>query len=215
MCAFSKYMLTSWLVVLVVTFQAALSQRRASIHEVQPSERDVVHAVWVNGPTISGKVTSRTWPHFGSGASSSSSSVCTTHGDYFTGYDDEGSYCEPADGTLDEESLLVLHSGHVAIVVDAGGLSGSIGGRNMFPKIGSVSGLPAASTAREILDVLPAIVTNISLETTCSESPGSSYFLGASSGHFFQLGLVRQGHAVTQLTLSSLQFEARFFLTPS
>ena len=32
-------------------------QRSATVHEVQPSTRDRVHSIWLNGPTFSGTVT--------------------------------------------------------------------------------------------------------------------------------------------------------------
>ena len=40
------------------------AQRSATVHEVQPLVRDRVHALWLNGPTFSGKVSGGTWPNF-------------------------------------------------------------------------------------------------------------------------------------------------------
>jgi len=43
------------------------AQRSASVHEVQPSTRDRVHAVWLNGPTFTSKLSGGAnlqWPSF-------------------------------------------------------------------------------------------------------------------------------------------------------
>ena len=43
------------------------AQRSATVHEVQPSARDRVHAIWLNGPTFSSKVAGAAqsfWPSF-------------------------------------------------------------------------------------------------------------------------------------------------------
>ena len=45
----------------------AAAPRPATVHEVQPSTRDRVHSIWLNGPTFSGKLSGAAhlnWPSF-------------------------------------------------------------------------------------------------------------------------------------------------------
>ena len=187
------------------------TQRTATVHEVQPTLRDAIHSVWVNGPTLSAKLASSassSWPPFQTGATTRPGSKCLTRDDTrYTGYDDSGLYCEAASTSLDDNAHLLLHSGRLGIVVDAGGLSApsSSNARNLFPKLGA---LGATARAREAYDQLSAATTSIALDVTCS-SGTTTYVLGTSrEDSFVQVGLVRQGHAVTQVTLSGLEFQS-------
>lgn len=182
--------------------------RPATVHEVQPTPRDTVHTVWINGPTISTKNTATLWPVFADGISTLAGSHCAETGDSYTGYNDNGKYCQAASPALDENAHLVLYSGRLGIVVDAGGLHAmEPHPRNLLPKLGVVSG--AAATAREVYDALDATATNIALDVSCS-GVTSTYVLGTTSTvaeGFVQVGLVRQGHSVTQVTLTGLEFQ--------
>jgi len=185
-------------------------QRTASVHEVQPDLRDTVHAVWPNGPTYNGKLSgsaSSSWPTFQAGVPTRAGSLCAQRDDTrYTGYDDSGRYCEAASTALDDNAQLLLHSGRLGIVVDAGGLQAVAGShsRNLFPKLGALN---ATMTAREAYDALSASETNFTLDVTCGTST-IRYVLGTIGGTSVQVGLVRQGHTVTQLTLSGLEFQS-------
>ena len=193
-----------WLALLL----AARAQRLATVHEVQPSAFDTVHAVWINGPTYSQKLpssASSAWPEFQANVPTRSGLRCTTRDDTrYTGYDDSGVYCEAADTALDDNAHLLLHSGRLAIVVDAGGLRGSGGARNLFPKLGAVD---VSAAPRVIYDALPSIATSITMTVACS-SGVETYVLGTSDDTYVQVALVRQGHAVTQVTLTGLEFQS-------
>jgi len=81
------------------------------VHEVQPTIRDSVHTVWLNGPSSSAQLGGG-WPAFDSG-SGSTNGQCTTHDDSFTGYTSGGQHREPSGPEVDENALLVMHSGHI------------------------------------------------------------------------------------------------------
>ena len=186
----------------------AVAQRSAAVHEVQPSPLDRVHAIWLNGPTFTGKVWGGSWPTFQASAATTAGTKCASRDDArYTGYDDSGTYCEAASTALDNDAHLLLHSGRLGIVVDAGGLKAAASShqRNLLPRLGAVSG--TAKAAREIYDALNASSTNITLDVTCGGGT-TSYVLGAPSDAFVQVGLVRQGHTVTQVTLSGLEFQS-------
>ena len=184
-------------------------QRKATVHEVQPSLRDAVHAVWLHGPTFSAKLASSAsaaWPAFEDGVATRAVTRCATRDDTrFTGYDDSGHYCEAASTALDDDAHLLLHSGRLGVVVDAGGLraQASSNSRNLFPKLGPVS---AAATPRETYDALEVAASNATMSVSCS-SGTALYVLGTSGDAFVQIGLVRQGHAVTQVSLTGLEFQ--------
>jgi hypothetical protein len=129
----------------------------------------------------------------------------------YTGYDEEGRYCEAASPALDDEAHLLLHSGRLGVVVDAGGLKAPANSyaRNLFPRLGATSGTEA--TPQAVYDALGTTSTTITLDTACELDSSSrvELLLGtAGGGDFVQVGLVRQGHTVTQVTLTNLQFES-------
>ena len=128
------------------------AQHTAAVHEVQPSSKDLVHAVWMNGPSLSSKLpssSSAAWPAFKASASTRAGERCATRDDTsYTGYDSDGRYCEAASTKLDDEAHLLLHSGRLGLVVDAGGLEAGVNGkvpsrRNLFPKLGGLISEPA------------------------------------------------------------------------
>ena len=195
---------------ILLLFIQSCSARTVTTNEVQPDLRDLVKPVWLNGPTYSAKMGGN-WPSFTPGTISKSSTECL-HNDKYTGYKDNGDYCEKGSTALDDNAHLLIYSGRVGIVLDAAGLSNSnVALRNLFPKIGSVPAISSASkvthTHTEVFNALPTATTDISLTTTCSNNVITKYTLGTSEAKFVKVGLVRQGHAVTQLTVSALQFE--------
>lgn len=195
--------------ILLPGLLAPAQQRLAAVHEVQPSSRDAVHAVWPHGPTFSEKLPSGAaapWPTFAEGVASRSGARCSTRDERYTGYDEDGSYCEAASTALDTNAHLLLYSGRLGLVVDAGGLTAAAdsGLRNLVPKVGALGGEMAA---RQAYDTLPAASTSITLDTTCP-SGTTTYVLGTSGGSFVQTGLVRQGHTVTQVSLTGLEFQS-------
>ena len=121
----------------------------------------------------------------------------------YTGYDEHGYYCEAASPALDDAAHLLLHSGRLGIVVDAGGLKApaSSGNRNLFPRLGATSG--AEATPRAVSNAFDATKTAITLDIVCEESNDSSYTLGTADGDFVQVGLVRQVTLHTPFTLHS------------
>lgn len=144
--------------------------RTAAVHEVQPSLRDTVHAVWLEGPTTSAKLphgAAASWPAFQDGLATRPGSKCATRDDArYTGYDESGRYCEAASTALDDNAHLLLHSGRLGIVVDAGGLRApaSSNARALFPKLGALS---STTTAREAYDALSAISSSLTMDITC------------------------------------------------
>ena len=184
------------------------AQRSATVHEVQPSARDRVHAIWLNGPTFSGKVSGGAWPTFQADVATRSGAMCLARDDArYSGYDESGNYCEAASTVLDDDAHLLIHSGQLGVVVDVGGLKApaSSHARNLLPRLGAMSG--TAATLRAVYDALDATSTNITLEVAC-RSETTHYVLGTAGGDFVQIGLVRQGHTVTQVTLTGLQFQS-------
>jgi hypothetical protein len=196
--------------LLFIGLAVVAAQRTATVQEVQPSERDVTHAIWINGPAYSSKLdssASASWPSFQSSDATRTGTRCATFDHKYTGYDENGRYCKAASSALDDDAHLLLHSGRLGIVMDAGGLQAAVSSnsRNLFPKLGA---LPATGTAREAYDALQASDTSITLETTCG-SETTNYVLGVSGyDSFVQAGLVRQGHAVTQVTLTGIEFQS-------
>ena len=144
---------------------AASEPRSASVHEVQPTLRDVVTSVWINGPAHSGKLGK--FPTFGTG-SLKTDTQCTTKDDKFTGYDATGSYCERASDMLDQNAHLLLASGRLGLVIDARGLdpSTAVGSRKLFLKLGKTSG----SSPRKIYENLPSADHSINFKMTCHEN---------------------------------------------
>ena len=89
------------------TVLAVVAQRKATVHEVQPSALDRVHAVWLNGPSFSAKLGGN-FPAFQAGVATRSGTRCATRDDTrYTGYDDLGLYCEAASTALDDEAHLL------------------------------------------------------------------------------------------------------------
>ena len=189
-------------------FVLVQSMRIASVHEVQPSHADVVHTVWLNGPAHTGKAQ---WVPKNFNAKKTTE--CTTFDDKFTGYTTTGQYCAPSTTTLDDQPHLLIYSGRMSVVLDAGGINGEPASRNLIPKLGSLSQVSQQTAAtmkpKEIYDATTLASADISLITTCSGGDGTAttkYFLGTEQTRFVPIGLVRQGHVVTQVTLSSLVF---------
>ena len=183
-------------------------QRSATVHEVQPSTRDRVHAIWLNGPTFSGKASGGSWPNFQADVATRPGTTCAARdAARYTGYDEDGRYCEAASTKLDDDAHLLLHSGRLGVVVDVGGLKAPVSSRarNLMPRFGATSGTVA--TPRAVYDALDMTSTNITLDVACGESESTSYVLGTAGGDFVQIGLVRQGHTVTQVTLTGLEFQ--------
>ncbi len=54
---------------------------------------------------------------------------------------------------------------------------------------------------------MPSSQTTITLTTDCSDGSSDVYVLGTSNDWFFQTGLVRQGHTMTQLSLTALVWD--------
>jgi hypothetical protein len=184
------------------------SRAQATLQQVQPTVRDTVHTIWVNGPTHTGKIGGN-WPSFGT-SSGDTSSQCTTRDDGFTGYDSGGSYCEDASNELNEEAHLMIYSGHLGMVMDAFGADTDISNGvqpNIFPKFGSTFDVPVNASVREIYDALPSSDFEFLLEVDC-DGTITSYTLGtdAKSGAV-STGLVRQGHTMTQITITTLEWK--------
>ena len=98
----------------------------------------------------------------------------------YTGYDENGYYCEAASPALDDAAHLLIHSARLGIVVDAGGLKApaSSDTRNLFPRLGATSG--AEATPRAVYDVLEVSKAAITLDIACEEYNNSSFTLGTA-----------------------------------
>ncbi len=105
--------------------RGAEGAHNASVAEVVPSLRDVVHTVFMNGPTHSGKI-GNNWPTFSAGVAGDSSSQCTTYDDAFTGYTASGAYCQASSPDLNDQAHVLVASGHLGLVLDIGGLGAAV-----------------------------------------------------------------------------------------
>ena len=160
---------------MLVLLGLVAAQRPATVHEVQPSSRDRVHAIWLNGPTFTGKVSGGGWPAFEADVATRSGAMCAARDDErYSGYDEGGLYCEAASPALDDDAHLLLHSGRLGVVVDVGPHA-----RNLLPRLGATSG--TAATARAVYDALNTSSTNITLDVACG-SVNTSYVLGTTGG---------------------------------
>ena len=164
-------------------------------HQVMPSLRHRTHAVWLNGPTNSDKLKINDyWPEFGA-LKGMSGAQCTRKDDKYTGYDTEGAYCQRASGGLNTNPHLALYSGKIGVVVDTRAANG------LFPKLGTTASISneSLSAPRQVYDHLPDSSSNIKVDIC-----GKEYSLAPPREKLFiPSQLVRQGHAVTQVTLSN------------
>ena len=104
----------------------AYAARATAISEIVPNERDRTHAVWMNGPTHTGKIGGN-WPSFTDAAGSTDSQCTTALGtDAFSGYRSNGRYCWSVGTEIDDEPYLLLASGNLGLVMNAGGLSADV-----------------------------------------------------------------------------------------
>eukprot|EP00520_Triparma_pacifica_P017112 CAMPEP_0118668116 /NCGR_PEP_ID=MMETSP0785-20121206/20171_1 /TAXON_ID=91992 /ORGANISM="Bolidomonas pacifica, Strain CCMP 1866" /LENGTH=1288 /DNA_ID=CAMNT_0006562661 /DNA_START=833 /DNA_END=4697 /DNA_ORIENTATION=- len=108
--------------------------------------------------------------------------VCEPSTAKFTGYNSGGSFCRSTNSGLDDNLL------------DVGGV-----GSTLVRQLG-------ATDHRSLKDVyanLPGAALSVTADLTCGSSAPTTYTLSSSST---QLGLVRAGHTVVQVTASGLQF---------
>jgi len=80
--------------------------------------------------------------------------------------------------------------------------------RHPNPGFRATGGLPATTSARAVYDALPALDTSeITMTTTCADPANSkTYVLGTSEPKFAQVGLVRQGVTMTQISVTALEW---------
>ena len=157
-------LLQTYHVRIISLADAAPTRRSTSISATaaQPDLRDRVHTLWMHGPTYPSKpkMSGTTWPSFGTG-SVKSSGTCDPTRQGFTGY--EGStatsgYCSPASsGFKDDPAHLLIHSGRLAVVLDAAASSG------LIAKLGVVSETNATSSAG-VYNSLSAASLNVTLD---------------------------------------------------
>ena len=191
-----------------VASSTGLSLRDASVNDVQPNARDMVHTVWLNGPTYSKKIennrlaTSK-WPPF-EGANAElglevshggSSDECNPKNARYSGFDANGKYCFSTSNHLDIAPHLTLHSGWVGLVLDA-----SMANGNVLPKFGAVPHEVSLGTTSEIYAALP----ESKLEVTLTTSKGVEYKLGKDSLDFAVVSAVRQGIVTAHILVTDL-----------
>lgn len=185
-----------------------ISLSEASVRDVQPNARDMVHTVWLNGPTYSKKIennrlaTSK-WPAFESAHAEvglevpqgDESEACNPKNARYSGFDANGKYCYSASNGLDNAPHLTLYSGWVGLVLDAGMANG-----NVLPKFGVVPHEVGSGTTAEIYAALP----ESNLEVTLTTSKGVEYKLGKQSSDFAVVSAVRQGIVTTHILVTDL-----------
>jgi len=162
--------------------------------------------VWLNGPGHSQQL-SGGWPDFGSPSSGSNGGECdvTDEDVRYTGYNVNGGFCRKASDSLDAKPHLVIYSGIVGVVLDASAGSGSL-----FPQLGSTGTFPFLDglSASEVSSGLA--VSAVTATTTLKCSNKSAEVLTAKpnpdKGSTAEFGLVRQGHAVTHVTVDNLKW---------
>jgi len=177
----------------------------ASADVVQPSWRDEVHAVWLNGPSNSAQLGGN-WPNFSDQAPLlyASEHVCDPARTAYTGYKTSGAYCQASSNGLNANPHLVMYSGLVGFVLDASAQDG-----NFFPRLGSTSSgaLTETMDATDAFESLTSSEVTATLNVQCTSIPQTTLTaktaIGASVAEF---GLVRKGHAVTQVTIDKLDW---------
>ena len=109
----------------------SLRTTSATLDSIQPTWRDEVHAVWVNGPLPRQQLGTEHWPLFGRTNTSdatpgnfvvggSTSGTCSPNLPTFTGYTNDGTaYCQPTNGHAQEHPHLLLYSGNLGVLLDA------------------------------------------------------------------------------------------------
>ena len=117
---------------------------------------------------------------------------------------------EQASPVLDQQAHLLIYSGRLSVAVDTVGLwaAASSNTRNLFHKLG-VPPEGSSSTPAEVYDALSDSETNITITLSgcTSANDDATYTLCVADDAFVRAGLVRQGHAVTQVTVSALEFQ--------
>lgn len=193
----------------VVACQLVDGLRTASVSEVMPGTRDIVHTVWPNGPSYSDKLGGG-WPSFTQENNAISQSTrCTLLNDSWSGFTGDGNrYCMTAKDDLNRNPELLIYSGNVGILLDLDATTGrTLTNRNLIPRLGSTSLLPENYTTSTVYDTLSYINTSIMMERTCSTSTNETYVLGARGNRQRpQIGLVRHGSTMTQVTISALDW---------
>lgn len=177
-----------------------------TVADVQPTDRDTVHTVWPNGPSISDKL-GGPWPSFSGSTTVNSDARCDVmqEGDSFTGYTSSGgAYCMASDNAINANKHLLIYSDNIGLMVDVDGVSSETSTRSLIPRLGSTTAL---SSVEEVYQNLATVSTTVTLTTTC----GDTYVLGirAPTGQrsLPQVGLVRQGPVMTQVTVSALDWK--------
>jgi hypothetical protein len=168
-----------------------------------PKPRDEVHAVWINGPAHSGQLGGH-WPKFGGSLQSwAANNQCdqTSASVRFTGYTSSGGYCQPSSDNLDLNPHLALYSGKVGMILDA-----SFNGENMIPKLGSTGSFPFPNgfDANSINRNLTSSQVKTTLSLTCPGLGEQVVKASPVNGERAMFGLVRQGHAVSHITVHNL-----------
>merc|ERR1719221_217564 len=177
----------------------AQAQRALSVDEVQPDWRDEVHTVWPNGPTFSTRLAAPHWPAF---AASPGDRCSPTEGERYTGYDDDGQYCKRSSDALDARKHLLLYSGRAGLAFDAAATGG-----NFLPLLGATYGLDSSEIAApsKVYASLGAASLKANMSLNCN---------GIQTRHVLRpieeearVGLVRQGHTVSQVLLAGLEWK--------
>lgn len=120
---------------------------------------------------------------------------------FTSGYQSNGGFCEYASDALDQNPHLVMYSGNVGLVLDASAKNG-----NLFPKLGSTAEFVQDKDfkATDVYSDLAESSVTASLSINCPDV-GTS-ILTASPLQVAEFGLVRQGHAVTQVIVEQLEW---------
>ncbi|KAL7568304.1 hypothetical protein ACA910_022639 [Epithemia clementina (nom. ined.)] len=117
----------------------------STLNAIQPTWRDEVHAVWINGPVPRSQLNTAVWPAFGgkndSDSGGTTSGQCNPNANDYTGYSEDGtSYCQASNSNFNVNPILVVYSGNVGLVLDASYGGNALGG-SVVSKIGNTQGL--------------------------------------------------------------------------
>ncbi|GMH73712.1 hypothetical protein TL16_g06263 [Triparma laevis f. inornata] len=114
----------------------------------------------------------------------------------YTGYDSGGSFCVKTSGALDENPHVVIYSGKIGTVLD-------LSGGSLVKQIGSTESIAEPKILAQVYANLPSASLDITAELSCNGNAAETFALSSSSA---QLGLVRAGHTVTQVTATNLNW---------
>ncbi|CAB9515166.1 Cohesin domain [Seminavis robusta] len=185
---------------------ATLTSRRLTrvdAHTVQPFAGDEVHTVWIHGPSHKAQLGGY-WPGLGDTVRTyPAGHACDPQRDAYTGYHDNGAYCQVMNDHFEKNPHLVVHSGNLGMVLDASAAQDG----TLVRQLGAVT---EGQSTEEIYETLPYSNACATLTLMCTNLTGIDYSVTLTAGlepdTKAKLGLIRQGHAVTHIDVRELHW---------